>query len=209
MITKIEKLSPNSALVVNKIENLVGNSMEFLSFREKLTLSNISHLEKHKEWMAARVVMNQALQCFEIPYPGFYKDEYGKSHPMEHIGHVSISHTRGLVAAIYHQNLPVGIDVERIQPKISKLASKFLSKDEIDHIGDDPKKLTMAWSSKEAAYKIFGKKGISLKDNIRIIQEDLNQPIWNLKLESAGITSYIYPIQIEIHEDVVLSYSNW
>jgi phosphopantetheinyl transferase len=209
MLTKVEKISPNSALAVNNIEDITENSMDFLSFREKLTLANISHSAKYKEWKAARMVMWQALNCFDIAYPGFYKDEYGKSHPMEDIGHVSISHTRGLVAAIYHQKLSVGIDIERIQEKIVKIGSKFLSLEELELVGNDPEKLTMAWAAKEAAYKIFGKKGISLKSNIRILQEDLKEWVWLLKIDAPHSDQLIYPIQIEVKDDIVLAYSNW
>jgi len=209
MITKIEKLSPNSALVVNKIEDLPEKSLEFLSFREKLTLSNITHPEKHKEFIASRKVMNEALRCFDIKYPGFYKDEFGKSYPMEDIGHVSLTHTKGFVAAIFHKLQPVGIDLEHIQDKIVRLGPKFLSPLEIDRLGNDPVKITMSWSSKEAAYKVYGKKGISLKNNIRIVQEDLKESVWHLQIETHEENHLIFPIQIEVHDDMVLSYSKW
>jgi len=209
METKIEKLSPKSALVVNKIEDWQKNSMEFLSFREKLTLCNISNTVKKNEWVAARFALKQSLECFDLSYPGFYKDEFGKSHPMENIGHVSLSHTKGFVAAIYHENLPVGVDIERVQEKIIKIGPKFLSPRELEICNNDPILLTMAWSSKEAAYKIYGKKGISLKDNIQIIEDDLKSNIWNLEIITELNKIKHYPIQIEVMNDIVLSYSKW
>ena len=50
MQTKIEKISPLSALAIKNIEEVFQNGTDFLSFREKLSFANISHPDKKKEW---------------------------------------------------------------------------------------------------------------------------------------------------------------
>ena len=115
MQTKIEKISPLSALAVNNIQEVASNGVEFLSFREKLSLANISREEKKNEWKGARMAIKAALDCISLPYPGFFKDEHGKSHPMDGYGYVSLSHTKGIAAAIFHKEMPVGVDLEFVR----------------------------------------------------------------------------------------------
>lgn len=48
MLTKIEKISPLSAFAINNIKSSENTPMDFLSFREKLSLANIGHPQKEK-----------------------------------------------------------------------------------------------------------------------------------------------------------------
>ncbi|HSF52318.1 MAG TPA: hypothetical protein VLA71_01120, partial [Algoriphagus sp.] len=121
MQTKIEKIDSLAALAVKIIGEQEDQQLDFLSFREKLSFANISHPEKKKEWATARLAIYDALEALKVPYPGFFKDEHGKSQSMNGHGYVSLTHTPGFAGAIFHREQPVGIDMDLIREKILKI----------------------------------------------------------------------------------------
>lgn len=209
MQTKIEKISPLSALAVNNIQEVAGNGVDFLSFREKLSLANISRVEKQVEWKGARLAIKSALDCIHLPYPGFYKDEFGKSHPMDGYGHVSLTHTRGIAAAIFHKDMPVGIDLDYIREKVVRLGPKFLLDEEMEFLGQDPVMYTIAWSAKESIFKCQGRRGVSLKNNIRLSPFTLQDDVIKAKVYDTEFSNHFYTVKVEREGDVVLTYTIW
>ena len=83
--------------------------------------------------------------------------------------YISISHTKDKAAVVISSN-PVGIDLEYYQNKIIKVAPRFLHQNEISNpkIHNDIKYLTQIWTAKEALYKIFRKKGIHFKTQLKV-----------------------------------------
>jgi phosphopantetheinyl transferase len=209
MQTKIEKISPLSALAVNNIQEVSGNGVDFLSFREKLSLANISKPEKQIEWKGARLAVKAALDCIHLPYPGFYKDEFGKSHPMDGYGHVSLTHTRGIAAAIFHKDMPVGIDLDYIREKVVRLGPKFLLDEEMEFLGQDPVMYTIAWSAKESIFKCQGRRGVSLKNNIRLSPFTLEDDLIKANVYDTEFSNHFYTVKVEREGDVVLTYTIW
>jgi phosphopantetheinyl transferase len=209
MQTKIEKISPLSALAIKNILEVSQNGTDFLSFREKLAFANISHPEKKMEWKGARIAIKSALDCISLPYPGFVKDEHGKSFPMDGYGFVSLTHTKGLAAAIFHKEMPVGIDLDYVREKVVRLGPKFLNDFEMDFLGKDPVLHTIAWSAKESVFKCQGKKGISLKNNIRISPFTLEDKLLECKIEHSEYSDHFYKVKVEMESDIVLTYTIW
>ncbi|HWB65070.1 MAG TPA: 4'-phosphopantetheinyl transferase superfamily protein, partial [Chitinophagales bacterium] len=62
----------------------------------------------------------------------------------------------------------VGLDIENINPKIEKIAHKFLTPGEIEAIPEHEKieKLILMWSAKEALYKLYSMRGIEFKTQL-------------------------------------------
>lgn len=209
MQTKIKKISPLSALALNNIEEVSQNGIDFLSFREKLSFANISRYEKRIEWKGARVAIKSALDCISLPYPGFYKDEHGKSHPMDGYGYVSLTHTKGIAAAIFHKDMPVGIDLEYVREKVIRIGPKFLDIQEIEFLNDDPLLYTIAWSAKESIFKCQGKSGISLKSNILLEPFSLEDRVVKGRVYQSEFSDHFYTVKVEIENDVVLTYTIW
>jgi len=83
---------------------------------------------------------------------------------------ISISHSNRWIAVMAHPTRPVGIDIERPSDKIQKLYTRFLSKTEQEELSDgkDNRQLQLAWSAKEALYKIIGKEAIDFAHQLRI-----------------------------------------
>lgn len=209
MQTKIEKISTLSALAVNNIQEVCYQEVDFLSFREKLSLANISKIEKRNEWKAARLAIKAALDCISLPYPGFYKDEHGKSHAMDGYGHVSLTHTKGIAAAIFHKDMPVGIDLDYVREKVVRLGPKFLDHSEIEFLNNDPLLYTMAWSAKESIYKCQGRKGISLKENILLKPFGVEDQVIQGKVYDSEFSDHFYSVKVEVSGEMVLTYTIW
>ncbi|MFD2202853.1 4'-phosphopantetheinyl transferase family protein [Shivajiella indica] len=209
MQTKIEKISPLSALAVNNIEEVSQNGIEFLSFREKLSFANISKSDKRREWKGARVAIKSAMDCISLPYPGFFKDEHGKSHPMDGYGFVSLTHTKGIAAAIFHKDMPVGIDLDFVREKVVRLGPKFLDPSEMEFLNGNPVLYTIAWSAKESIFKCQGKRGISLKRNILLEPFEIHDSVINGKVYQSEFSDHFYKVKVEMDKDIVLTYTIW
>lgn len=209
MQTKIEKISPYSALAINNILEVAEIDTEFLSFREKLTFANISHAGKKIEWKGARIAVKHALECISMPYPGFFKDEHGKSQPMDECGFVSLTHTKGYAAAIFHKEMPVGIDMDFVRTKIISLGPKYLDPIEMEFLEQDPMLYTIAWSAKESIYKCQGKKGVSLRKNILLSPFSLENLLIEGKIRNTINSDHNYRVKVEHWEDMVLTYTVW
>ncbi len=209
MQTKIEKISTLSALAVNNILEVADQDVDFLSFREKLSLANISKIEKRNEWKAARIAIKTALDGIALPYPGFFKDRHGKSHAMDGYGYVSLTHTKGLAAAIFHKDMPVGIDMDYVREKIVRLGPKFLDPSEMEFLNNDPLLYTMAWSAKESIFKCQGKKGISLKENILLKPFGLDASIIEGKIHQSDFSDHFYQVKVDVSDQMVLTYTIW
>lgn len=209
MQTKLEKISPLSAFAVNNIHDLEDNDLDFLSFREKLSYANISHPQKRLEWKGARLAVKSVLDLIHLPYPGFYKDSHGKSYPMDGYGHVSLSHCTGLAAAIFHREMPVGIDLEPVREKTVTVGSKFLKEEELVFLEGDVLLHTIAWSAKESIFKCQGRKGISLKQHISLQPFNSSCEVIRGHISGTGTYDHHYDVRVLVEGDMVLTYTIW
>lgn len=209
MQTKIEKIDSSSALAVKIIEEQEMESMRFLSFREKLSYANISHPEKKKEWATARIAIHDALQALQIPYPGFFKDEHGKSQSMNGQGFVSLTHTPGYAGAIFHRENPVGIDMDLVREKILRVGFRFLDPSELDFLEKDPVHFTMAWSAKESIFKCQGKRGVSFRENILLEPFSIGTTQIKGKIRGTDFADHHYTVEVRQINQVILTYTVW
>ncbi len=209
MQTKIEKIDSSSALAVKIIGVVESHELDFLSFRERLSFANISHPEKKKEWATARIAIHDALEALQVPYPGFFKDEHGKSHAMNGQGYVSLTHTPGFAGAIFHREQPVGIDMDLVREKILKMGFRFLDSSELDFLEKDPAHYTMAWSAKESIFKCQGRKGVSFRDNILLDPFDVNTSRIKGRIRGTEFADHHYTVEVRQLENVILTYTIW
>jgi phosphopantetheinyl transferase len=85
----------------------------------------------------------------------------------------SISHTRGFAAAIISPEIPVGIDIEFISPRVLKVEKKFLNHQEFALLAPLSEQdrivfSSLFWSIKETVYKCWGNGGVDFAEQIRI-----------------------------------------
>jgi 4'-phosphopantetheinyl transferase len=85
--------------------------------------------------------------------------------------HISLSHSGKWMAVMIHPTKHVGIDIECPTDKIQKVYKRFLSETEQVELsnGKDIKQLQIAWSAKEALYKIIGKEAVDFANQLRLL----------------------------------------
>jgi 4'-phosphopantetheinyl transferase len=155
-------------------------------FQERLILSDleIQQLEAIKghrrvEWLAVRYLTSQLLggQSGAI-----LKDEFGKPHLLHLPLQMSVSHSNGLAATILAKTL-TGIDIQKIVPKIERIANRLLREEERSVLQAETRieHLHVYWGAKEALYKAYGRRELDFCSNILIepFQFDLANGICN------------------------------
>lgn len=122
---------------------------------------------RQAEWIVGRMLVKTLCEKFNIEYQGISKEDNGKPYLNGSDAHISISHSFPIAAAMIHMEHPCGIDMERPREKHIIVQHKYLHSSEIKY-ENDLKQLCAIWCAKEVIYKIFGRKFLSLKDEIKV-----------------------------------------
>jgi len=165
------------------LENLhVGDDMIWalwnISEDERALISQIQPYEpipeyltnpmKRLEFLAGRVLIKQLLRQWNLEFTGLTKDDHGKPFFRNISCHLSLSHSYPYVAAVIHRKKSVGIDLEQPKPKLLSIAARVLSHQELSNAGDDVIKHCVYWCAKEALIKIYGKRHLTLAENLAV-----------------------------------------
>lgn len=180
---------------------------EALSFFEKVIAAppDINNNSQRLQWYASRYLVNEInRKATEV-----IKDDTGKPVLKNEPHSISISHTASFATVMLSPLFTVGVDIEAINPKVERVAHKFLHQQEIERIAPEEKieKLILYWSAKEALYKLYGKGGLEFKTQLLIEPFEL-QSRGEL---TAAITGTATPLQnlkinYEFFEEHVLTY---
>jgi phosphopantetheinyl transferase len=166
---------------------------------------DIKNDNKKLQWFATRHLVNQMRGQQSI----IEKDEAGKPFIKNSAEHLSLSHSPVFAAAMLSSKTAVGIDLEMINPKVERIAYKFLRDDEIEAIKPSEKieKLILYWSAKEALYKLHGKGGLAFTTQLLIAPFELNKS-GTLSATIAGIETPLKGLLVhyEFFEDHVLTH---
>lgn len=174
-----ENLPDFSQLLVWKLEESEEELFQLLpDLHDNSELDIISHPQKRREWLASRIVIKMLAEMADIPYQGLWKDEHGKPFLIGRSNFISITHTTDFVAGVIHPHSPVGIDMEKKTEKLTRIAHKFLSDEESLNAGNSISNLCVLWCSKEALFKLNGRKNLSLKTNIAVRFPSDQHPIY-------------------------------
>lgn len=125
------------------------------------------HPVRQAEWIIGRILVKTLCEKFGIKYYGISKQDKGKPYLNDNKANISISHSFPIAAAMIHLEKPCGIDMERPRDKHEYVKMKYLHETEMQY-QDDLQKLCTIWCAKEVIYKIFGRKFLSLKDEIKL-----------------------------------------
>lgn len=150
--------------ITEDYDSLYG--MVELATVEKTKLDSFKNISRKVEWLSVRaLVKNMIGKDTRILYNAENKPFVrGNTHK------ISISHSNKLTAVMISKDKLVGIDLEFMSGKISKVADKFIN--EKENITDDPEMmkyhLYLHWCAKEALYKILDKQDINFRDGLTI-----------------------------------------
>lgn len=117
------------------------------------------------EFQASRYLLKLLDPAF--PFGNIKISEQGKPFLPGENAHFSITHSFPFVGVAL-ATMPIGIDVQIYQEKISRLQQKFLSEEEQKYFNNDIRQITLAWAAKEAVFKWSGLSGIDFKRHMPI-----------------------------------------
>ncbi len=149
----------------------VNLSVEELEYYSKLRSDT-----RRQHWLSYRLILPHILSRQDIS--GIKYDQYGKPYlslknlkKEEGMLQISVSHSGRFSALIASSNHNVGIDIERISPKIFKVAHKFLNSRELRIVFTDHamEGLITLWAAKEALYKLHGRRDLEFRENFQIL----------------------------------------
>lgn len=131
-----------------------------------------------------------------------YIDNEGEVFP-----YIGISHTDGY-AAVALSASPIGIDIERRGNRVQRVVSHFLKPEEIALLtltSDPDLAIHLAWSAKEAAYKILGKEYYDLQHLTSVIWVDIQTDTAKLNLKVEGRDKPL-TVHFALHPDYVFAW---
>lgn len=127
--------------------------------------------EKKLERLAVRLLVKNLVEQIGFDYTFLAKTETGKPFLATKKDNqnlkLSISHDFPFCAAIIDQNNEVGIDIQSLTPKISRVFHRVMSLEEQEK-AQSLKEQTLFWSSKEALYKYADIEGLFFKEDLNV-----------------------------------------
>ena len=144
-------------------------------FLEQLEIAvPFMHPKKQLQFLASRLLLKYLEPGF--PFEKVMIGTGGKPFIPDREVNFSISHCGDYAAVIISKKSDVGIDVELINPKATKLNRKFLSETERALFSNEPdqtrinRQSTLCWSIKETMFKWYGKGGVDFKKHLEITE---------------------------------------
>lgn len=138
-------------------------------FRTKVAIEpEVHHPHKRLQHFAGRYLLVQLFP--ELPVNDIRVMDSRKPYIPGNPYYFSISHCGEFAAAIVSTRENVGIDIEQAQPKIGKVAHKFLAPREAAFLSKHNKLYhqTVCWSAKEAVYKWYGMGGLDFRAHMQL-----------------------------------------
>lgn len=194
-LIKINSIADDVQLGLWKIEESCDDFFIRYPFLEdyKAMLDKKACESRKLEFLAIRALLYEMTKdvFLEIRH-----DERGK--PVLRGYHISISHTKGWAALILSKNKSVGVDIEYISDRVSKVKDKFLRADEE---APDVQSQLVIWSVKETMYKLFSEDDLEYSQ-MRVFQiKDGYSMVINYKRYMS------VPVQYEVNQDFVLTFA--
>ncbi|MDX1373616.1 MAG: hypothetical protein R3321_14180 [Nitrososphaeraceae archaeon] len=204
----LESINENISLGVWKITESVselGLSVN-LSEADKHLFDQISHPVKQLEFLAGRALIGIIAQRLGISYRGVFRNKYGKPELIDSNFQISLSHTADYVTVLIGKNRNVGLDIEKPQEKMRRVAPRLFNELELNICADKLERISKMWSSKEVLFKLYMKGGIDFKENLFIY--DVNEDFSECKgmVKKDGV-EFVYSISFKALDDYFICYN--
>ncbi|MBN1199250.1 MAG: 4'-phosphopantetheinyl transferase superfamily protein, partial [Bacteroidales bacterium] len=168
----------------------------------------ISNQTRKLQWLGCRMALSHLLQT---PRIGIRYDPFGKPFLASGRADISFAHTGKLAAAICSSTNKVGIDLEQVREKITRVASRFLTPEELEMTSgkDHLEIMTLFWAAKETLYKINGKPDLDIQSDLCIGSFDyLCLPDGKLSTRiRRPVSESEIPVSYHLLEDTILTWA--
>ena len=209
-LIKVKDLEKNSKLGLWKIVESDESLLAQLKLTEKQqnSIQTISGGKHFLHWLGSQAMLRKMLKTDD--FVDISLNQYGKPNIRKHKVNVSISHAEDMAAVLISEDAAVGVDMEFVEPRIQRVAHKFMNREELDTLNekDEIELMYMYWCAKEALYKVYAKEKLGFRENLPIGPINLNG---SKKVQTTGkiVTGKFekeYNIKFERMDDYVLAY---
>ena len=196
----------NVCLGIWKMEESVSQLLQLLDAPDTYAqqLARFSFEGRKIEWLSVRVLCHALLghDCSIAYYPS------GKPYLPEG-GYISISHTRGYVAVIFHPTLEVGVDIEQYGERVKRVSRRFMDAEELNHVPADQEiySLLLHWSAKETIYKVMNQQEVDFANHIHLHPFAVSEEGQLVGAESRTLSGHTYQIHYLTHPNFVLTWT--
>ncbi len=192
---RIIKMSEDIEYLIKEIKNFNDYLEEFHEIKTN---------KRKLEFLNVRLGLNK---MFEKELIVRYNAN-GKPFVEAEFSNISISHSGNLIALYSHPTLHSGVDVEKISSKALRVCNKFLTEEEQSEIGCENPELNylLAWSAKEALYKIIGIDAVDFREQLKIFAFG-NEHEGKMKLLHIPSGQLYYP-EFKIYNEFVVVFCN-
>jgi 4'-phosphopantetheinyl transferase EntD len=128
------------------------------------------------------------------------KNEFGK--PLLGPLYLGISHSHEQVVTCWAPE-NFGIDIQKVEEKIHRIATKFAHSSELD-FAKDAQKLTLIWSAKESVFKYFGHQ-VDFATEMRVMPFDLSDGNFILRYDGIHHKNQYFRITFKKLNDAYLT----
>ena len=198
---EIKTANEAKVLIFNVTES-IDDLYKHLDFVDIAEFSTLVSDKRKLEYLAVRVALKQLLG---IEKKIVYDDERKPAFSDKSF-QISVSHSANWIAVIAHPTRIVGIDIEVPTEKMRKLYTRFLNETEKKELsnGENLTQLMLAWSGKEALYKIIGIEAVDFAKQLHIFPFEIKN---EGTFEAEHIpTKQKYQLQYIQNENFVLVY---
>lgn len=164
-----ERFSDGTELGIWEIteDSATLESMAVLSEEEQRYLARFSNETRRCHWLSYRLIIGDLLG------KGLAVVKYmdtGKPYIENLPGHISVTHSGKYAAVAYNEAFRVGVDIERIRPRIENVAERFLSEEELKAVDTVARHehLVSLWAAKEALFKMWGKPEVEFREDLYV-----------------------------------------
>lgn len=167
---------------------------------------------KHnKHWLSSRAALCKWFR--DAQQIRVTKDEHNK--PALQVDgtwyHLSITHSFEYAAVLFSTDHLVALDLEKIDARVTRVADKFLHEEEaafISKLSETVLAQTITWSAKETLYKLYGKKELLFKRDLRVYPFSISATAFTFdgSVKKDAFSLHV-PVHAEIFGDFVLTYA--
>ncbi|MCZ6898763.1 MAG: hypothetical protein O7F74_00860 [Bacteroidetes bacterium] len=175
---------------------------------DEQSLLDITNKKKRLEFLGGRITIKTLALKLGIPFHGLSNDQYGKPHLLDSSFQVSVSHCFPFAAGILSQDVPVGIDIQILDPKLLVLAPKFLNSNELAFSESNLTMIGVLWAAKETLYKVYGRKRLIFRENLEVSKFNLDNSGEISGKIKIGDQTLIHSLSYAITDHFVLCYTH-
>ena len=173
----------------------------FQKFPASWAMPSIHVAQKSLESLAARYCLWELMKSLNLANLVMHQDYRQRPFLNHPIWHISITHSYPFAAACISKKPFTGIDLEKKDRNVQKIAPRFLNPTELELCKDDALKLTLAWSAKESIYKAWKQPGLSFQ---KAIELQFNSDLLSAKVNQEDSFNVAY----ELFDEFVITLVN-